>query len=85
MIFANQAKEALIAKNKAYWDIGDAINAMKRMNIPKKDIATVLAKTGLSFSQRHIDDIAVRAEKVPHPLRDYSKSFFEGSKGLKEI
>ena len=85
VVFANQAKEALIAKNTAYWRLGDAINAMKRMNIPKKEIAAVLAKTGLSFSQRHIDDIAVRAEKVPHPLRDYGKSFFEGSKGLKEV
>jgi hypothetical protein len=84
VLLANQAKEALIAKNKSYWDIGDAINGMKRMNVAKKDIGLILAQTGLSFSQRHIDDIAIRAEKIPHPLRDYSKPFFDETKKIKK-
>jgi hypothetical protein len=84
VILANQAKEALIAKHMSYWQIGDAITEMRLMNLKTAEIQKELAKTGLSFSDRHINSIAKLAKKIPHPIRDYSKDFFDETKKVKK-
>lgn len=80
-----KAKDLLIAINKSYWDLGDILNALGKMNVTKYRMALLLAKTGISFSDKWISEIARVAYAIPHPIRDYSKSWVESRLTTRKI
>jgi len=70
-----KAKDVLVSISKAYWEIGDIMNALGKMNVSNYRVYVLLAKTGISFSNKWMAEIAKVAYETPHPIRDYSKSW----------
>lgn len=71
----SQIKDHFMAVNRLYWEIGDLINKLGKMNVPQRQVSLLLARTGVSFSWRWLWEIAKTAERTPEQIRDYSQSW----------